>query len=187
MKNKNVFFLISVILFSCTNRNENILKEKETNNRVLDNSKLLVNDSMNETKKFYAEIIVIENSYFIDDLKNLIKDNDCISRRTDLILDYSDKSGYILLWQSNVKNLVQIINAGNKNVYITFINNRPIFIVFKGSEELNLDIRKTGYKVDLSEYLDNYFLAAPELSYWHLKKKIGGGIEIVNEVLISCK
>lgn len=188
-----LFFTLFVIL-GCINKNKDNLTKTDRNTQFLesksDSGYLSLTDSTMKTQKYgkgyYAEIVVVEDSKFIDDIENLIKDNKCINRRADLILDYTDENSYIFLWQSNIKNNVHIYERENKNIYITFLNNNPLFIIFNEVDKLDLLIRKTGFKIDLDEYLNNYAFVAHHLSYWYLSKKKEGGVEVIREMLVNC-
>lgn len=171
---KTSIIIIIAFLFSCSGN--------ELNSAPTDLSVHLQKDEVH----YFAEVIVIEDINFTRDLENLTHNNSCINPRSNLILDYTDKSGYLLLWQTNIKNMIHILSWENKKLYITYLNDQTIYIVFRDETELGFQVIKTGERIDLSEYLEHNFLVAHELSYWFLKLKNEGGLEIVHEVLIYC-
>lgn len=187
--------LVLFVTFSCMNGNNNNLVNGNQNTPLLeskpDNGDLLLTDSTTKAQKrdsvYFAEIIEIENSKFINDIENLIKDNECINRNADLILDYTDKSGYLLLWQSSLKNSAHLYKSENKSIYVTSLNNNPFYILFTEENKPDLPIRKTGNIVDLSEYLANYIFVAHHFSYWYLARNKDGGAEIIKEIPVNCK
>lgn len=135
-----------------------------------------------DKNSFYAEIVVIEDSNLIKTIDSLIVDNNCINKRADLYLDYR-KSDYLILGQGSLKQYIRLFKKEDVKVYMTFLNNNPFFIFSK--EEKKLPIRKTDFKVDLSEFLGVYDYSVRDLSYWILKEQ-KGKMEVIKEVLFSC-
>lgn len=135
-----------------------------------------------EENSFYAEIVVIEDSNLIKTIDSLIVDNNCINKRADLYLDYR-KNDYIILGQTDIRKYIATFKKDGVKLYMTFLNNNPFFIF--SNEEKNLPIRKTDFKVDLSEFLDFYSFAIHDLSSWILIER-NGKMEVIKEILFSC-
>lgn len=136
-----------------------------------------------EVNSFYASIVVIEDSNLIKTIDSLIVDNNCINKRADLYLDYR-KSNHLILGQGSIKQYIRLFKKKSVKVYFTFLNNNPFFIF--SNEEENLPIRKTDFKIDLSEFLDVYDYSIRDLSSWYLMKS-NENYKIVYENLFSCE
>lgn len=139
--------------------------------------------SQNKENSFYAEIVIIENIDLIETINSIINENNCINKNADLYLDYR-KDKHIILGQSNIKKYIKSFKIDNVKVYMTFIDNNPFFI-FSNSNSI-LQIKKTDYKVDLTEFLDYNNYSINDLSNWILEDK-DGEIKVVKKVLRGCK
>lgn len=131
---------------------------------------------------FYADIVIIKDLELIQTIESLTTNDQCISSRADLYIDYRNKD-YIIFGQNSIKGYIGVYKKQNTLIYLTFINNRLLFILSK--KESNLPIQKTDFKVDLSEFLEIYDFSIRDLSSWHLKK-VNGSYEIINEKLFGC-
>ncbi len=135
-----------------------------------------------EENSFYASVVVIEDSDLINAINTLIVDNKCINKRADLYLDYR-KNDYFILGQGSIRQYTRLFKKEDVKVYMTFLNNNPLFIF--SNDDKNLPIRKTEFKIDLSDFLEVYDYSIRDLSYWILKEE-GGETKVIKEVLFGC-
>lgn len=137
----------------------------------------------NKENSFYAEIVIIEDLNLINTIDSLLLNNNCVIKRADLYLDYRKSDYYLILGQGSIKQYARFFKEDSVKIFMTFLNNNPFFILSKESD--NLPIRKTDFKVDLSEFLNVYDYSIRDLSYWILKEQ-DKKMEVIKEVLIGC-
>ena len=121
--------------------------------------------------------VVLENESLKETIDFLNLQNHCITKGQSWYLDYR-KGDYVILSRMRKSKLIQ---TGAK-IYLTMRNDNIIFILF--SDEEDVQIRKTGFKVDLSEFKFRD-LTFENSTYWILKED-EGKIEILKEYILEC-
>ncbi|HUH35967.1 MAG TPA: hypothetical protein VL022_09065 [Moheibacter sp.] len=95
--------------------------------------------SQDSETTYHAEVVNIEDLFLIQTLETLISNNKCINERADLYLDYRNED-YLILGQFDLGARVNQLKKKHEKVYMTFLNNHPLFILSKN--ETILPIKK---------------------------------------------
>ncbi len=118
-----------------------------------------------QKNKFHAEFVFFDNIDFVKILEDIIQDkNECNnSTMYNWYIEFYN-SKKIVVTKGYVGNLIATPSDNEgKQIYATTISNKIVFVLMKDE---NASISKTGFSIDLCEYVDDYDFSFSHFSAW---------------------
>ncbi len=114
-----------------------------------------------------SELITINNNEFLSILEKIISEN----KNYAFWYFEQKENDRIVVSQSRLLSLVELVGAEKLNISTTIINNKIVFIIYKNDISV---LDKSGFKIDLSEYVtEDLIVYFEDYSSWLISYENG--------------
>ena len=133
-------------------------------------------------KNHTSEIVYLKDSNLKIIIKEIIKkDSFCKTYDVQWSIEFLNNNK-ILITKYSLENL--IASKGIDNIYTTIIDDNVFFL--NGNINFNNIFSKSGYSVDLIEFLNKINFSTIDYSFWIIQKKSDSKYEIIKEKKYKC-